>query len=99
MSTNHYVSPELDDCQLHVHAGSVTRLEYVNEWFERRDGPIAVDDVKGAQRDHEHSMCAHASSDQVSFCTCWAWIAQPTARQIHVCQGSPCENEYELRFY
>ncbi len=93
--TNHFISPEMDDYQQRVHPNSVTRLNYVQDWFENRDGLIAIDDIKEAQRDHEHEMCAHYADEQLHFCTCWAWIAQAAKRRIHVCQGSPCENEYE----
>jgi predicted choloylglycine hydrolase len=94
--TNHFISAEMGDFQRQVHPDSVTRLEAMERWFEDRDGPITLDDIKEVQRDHESGMCVHYADDRISFCTCWAWVAQATARRIHVCQGSPCENEYEV---
>jgi hypothetical protein len=82
-----------------VHPNSLTRLNYVNEWFQNRSRPISVDDVKALQRDHEHEVCAHATSEMGRFCTCWAWMAQAAERRIHVCQGSPCENAYRVHSF
>lgn len=93
--TNHFVSSEMAAYQQPVHADSVARLNYVQDWFENRAGLIAMDDIKAAQRDHAHGMCVHYADERLRFCTCWAWIAQAAQRRIHVCQGSPCENEYE----
>jgi predicted choloylglycine hydrolase len=94
VAANHYVSPEMQALQPQVHPNSAKRQDYVGAWFEGRDGPITVDTIEAVQRDHEHEMCAHAAQGEMTFCTCWAWIAQATEGRINVCQGSPCQNEY-----
>ena len=50
-------------------------------------------------RNHEAGICAHFSNEKIRFQTCWAWIAQAVDRIIHVCQGSPCKNEYKTHSY
>jgi predicted choloylglycine hydrolase len=97
--TNHYISPNMSSYQSRVHPSSLSRLEYMNDWFENRTGKISIDDVKNVQRNHEAGICVHHSNERVTFQTCWAWIAQSADRIIHVCQGSPCENEYEMHSY
>ena len=97
--TNHYTSPAMSSYQSQIHPSSLSRLEYMNDWFENRTGKISVNDVKNVQRDHEAGICVHFSNERVTFQTCWAWIAQGVYRIIHVCQGSPCENEYETHPY
>ncbi|MGD2249718.1 MAG: C45 family autoproteolytic acyltransferase/hydrolase [Candidatus Methanofastidiosia archaeon] len=93
--TNHYISPEMDKYQEYVHPNSVTRFNFMHEWVESKK-TITIEYIKEAQRDHDHEMCAHSSHRGMTLVTCWAWIAQPTERKVYVCQGSPCQNEYEL---
>jgi hypothetical protein len=95
VATNHYVSPEMQDYQPGIHPNSARRRDFVRAWFERRDGPVTVEAIKEVQRDHEHEVCAHASRGGMTLCTCWAWIARAAEGRVHVCQGPPCQNEYE----
>ena len=97
--TNHYTSSEMISHQARIHPSSLSRLECMNDWFENRTGKISINDIKEIQRDHESGICVHFSNEKVTFQTCWVWIAQGVDRKIHICQGSPCKNEYETYSY
>ncbi len=60
-----------------------------------------IDAIKAALRDHEGhpcSICRHPNPDPDTgfWTTVFSVIIEPTARQMHVSRGTPCDRPYEV---
>ena len=63
-------------------------------------GPIGLEQVKTALRDHEghpRSICRHPNDDSRTgfWRTVFSVIIEPTSGRMHISRGTPCEHPYE----
>ena len=100
--TNHFTSPQMQDVERSVSAGSRLRLERGRELvaagLARGDDPFDL--VAAVLSDHANaptSICAHPLlDDPVHGPTTGSVIIEVEERRMHVCAGRPCENPYRV---
>lgn len=105
--TNHCVHPSLesnnDVFPERIYGQSFERRDRGQELLEQRmkDGRVSLGDAKAILSDHDGyptSICRHPN-DHPS--TGWqrsviSIIFEPSEQRMHVSNGNPCENEYEI---
>lgn len=96
---NHYVSPEFDRITLTKPKHSTDRMDYLHSWFNDLTYPVDLEDLMAIQRTHDVEICPHVQESYEGklrdLTTCWAWIASLGEDRVHLCEGSPCRNEYQ----
>ena len=100
--TNHFTSPQMQDVERSVAAGSRLRLERGRELvaagLARGDDPFDL--VAAVLSDHANaptSICAHPVADDPEHGpTTGSVIIEVEERRMHVCAGRPCENPYRV---
>jgi isopenicillin-N N-acyltransferase-like protein len=81
-------------------ASSAYRQRTIQRRLDEKRGGLDVDALKSIVSDHHeypHSICRHAEPGESR--TTAAFIADPTARAVHLCIGNPCTapfREYSL---
>ncbi len=60
--------------------------------------PTSVESVKKLQKVHDVELCPHVkeyfNGELMDLTTCWAWITEIGTDEVHLCEGSPCQNDY-----
>jgi isopenicillin-N N-acyltransferase-like protein len=101
--TNHCLHPELAAVNENatLYGQTFERKARSHSILNSRSGKVGVDDVKAILSDHDNhptSICRHpndnpnAGSDRSVI----SMIAEPDAGRMHVTNGNPCENPYEV---
>lgn len=75
---------------------SEVRLNKVNKWFEDNKSRIDLDKIKKLLSGHNSGVCNHFEFGGETTSTIWSWIAKINTDEILVCDGSPCNNPYEI---
>lgn len=105
--TNHCVHPSLtsnnDDFPERIYGQSFKRRERGQDILNDRlqDGTVSIEDAKALLSDHDGfptSICRHPNNDSK---TGWqrsviSIILEPDENRMHVSNGNPCENAYEI---
>lgn len=99
-TANHYFSSDFDFIAPIKPKHSTDRIDYLNNWIKKQGKScVDINSVKEIQREHEVELCPHVQEEfngqLMELTTSWAWIHELDSKKIHLCQGSPCQNEYK----
>ena len=100
--TNHCLHPDLVSIndQFPELIQSKPRLRRVDQLLAGYAGSPGLEDVKSMLQDHDNhprSICRHVNDDPETgfWITVFSVIIEPTAGQMHVSRGTPCDHPYE----
>jgi len=71
------------------------RYDNVEAWYHGKGPEITVGEIKELLRGYEKGFCNHAEVNGRRIATIYSWIAPLGESYAYVCDGTPCENEYE----
>jgi hypothetical protein len=95
-TTNHYITSELVEADQRTPEGkeiSVYRLGYL-KWIKAQSQPQTISELQGLLRSHDPwGVCRHGGPHKSR--TLWSMVAQCESGEILVCDGFPCEGEYQ----
>ncbi len=79
---------------------SYPRQQRIDKLLSAAGGPLGLDTVKRALKDHEghpRSICRHPNDDPRTgyWQTVFSVIIEPDQQRMHVSRGTPCEHPYE----
>ncbi|NHJ48713.1 MAG: hypothetical protein FK733_13090 [Asgard group archaeon] len=97
-TANHYFSSDFDFIAPLKPKHSTDRIDYLHNWINNLTQLIDINSIKEIQREHEVELCPHVKEEfngqLMELTTTWAWIHEVGSKKIHLCQGSPCQNNY-----
>lgn len=101
--TNHFTSDRLKplDASLTEFPDSLLRYGRAKQKLTARSGRISIEDFKEIFRDHLNhpdSICRHPDPRDPELeqaQTVASIIMNLTTKEVHICHGPPCENEYQ----
>jgi isopenicillin-N N-acyltransferase-like protein len=101
--TNHCVHPELANVNERaiLYGQTFERKTRSQSMLDETSGSVAVDDVKAILSDHDNhptSICRHPNDNPKSGSdrSVISMIVEPDAGRMHVTNGNPCDNPYEV---
>jgi isopenicillin-N N-acyltransferase-like protein len=101
--TNHCLHPDLTALNENttLYGQTFDRKTRSHSILDTKTGKVGVDDVKAILSDHENhptSICRHPNDhpESGSDRSVVSMIAEPDAGRMHVTNGNPCENPYEV---
>jgi len=79
---------------------SYPRQQRIDKLLSAAGGPLSLEAVKRALKDHEghpRSICRHPNDDPQTgyWQTVFSVIIEPDQQRMHVSRGTPCEHPYE----
>ncbi|MFX0174552.1 MAG: C45 family autoproteolytic acyltransferase/hydrolase [Candidatus Hodarchaeota archaeon] len=99
VTANHYFSSDFDFIANIKPKHSTDRIDFLYHWINKLSKPVDVKSVKEIQRTHEVELCPHVQEEFngkiMDLTTSWAWIHELGSNKVHLCEGSPCKNEYK----
>jgi isopenicillin-N N-acyltransferase-like protein len=100
--TNHCLHPDLQPIneQFPELIESGPRLRRIGLLLGQATGPLRLEDMQEALRDHENhpkSICRHPNDHPVNgfWTSVLSVIVEPQAGRLHVSRGNPCQHPYE----
>ncbi|MHA2232780.1 MAG: C45 family autoproteolytic acyltransferase/hydrolase [Candidatus Hodarchaeales archaeon] len=95
ISTNHYITDEMQEYQSPAYFGSsVDRYRKIEDWFNNRQNLLDFEDAKELASNHERGVCDHFDAGKEAG-TIWSWIHSIGEKELLVSHGAPCKNDYQ----
>lgn len=101
--TNHCLHPELQpiNASFPELIQSGPRKQRVDHLLQAAGGPVGLETLKHALRDHQdypHSICRHANDHPTTgfWVSVFSVIIEADAGRMHLSRGNPCTQPYEI---
>lgn len=96
-TTNHYHNNGMKKFEDQNFDFSNTHRRYnnVEAWYINKKHNISIKEITALLSSHENGVCDHVELNGRRIATIWSWIAPLGKRRAYVCDGSPCENDYQ----
>lgn len=96
-TTNHYHNDDMKKLEDKDFDFSNThrRYENVEAWYYEKRHRFTIEEIEDLLSRHENGVCDHVELNGRKIATIWSWIAPLGKRLAYVCDGSPCNNDYQ----